>query len=164
MLVCERPVDRGAVFSPDGIYRYALWRVWDPALPRLNVIGLNASTADQRVDDPTVRRCIGFARAWGFGGLVMTNVCAYRSTDPRMLLTVVDPIGPDNDDHLKTQAAAAGLVLAAWSAHPLAIALGPGVAAMLAPVPLRCLGRTRGGAPRHPLYVPKGRAHEPYQP
>src|SRR5687768_16866498 len=110
---------RGARFSACRTYRFELWRIWDEDGPKLNVIGLNPSTADENLDDPTIRRCIGFARDWGFGGLVMTNLFAYRSTDPKGLAAVDDPVGPNNDYHLEI-AACSGTPLAAWGAHPLA--------------------------------------------
>jgi hypothetical protein len=78
-----RPMQRGAEFSPCRRYRYVLWRTWDPAAGSVNFIGLNPSTADEQVDDPTIRCCIGFARDWGYGGLVMTNLFAIPATTRR---------------------------------------------------------------------------------
>lgn len=152
----------GAVFSPCRTYRYSLWRRWDADGPTLNVIGLNPSTADEYADDPTIRRCIGFARAWGFGTLVMTNLFAYRSTDPRVLLTVADPVGPDNDQALRVQAYEAGMVVAAWGAHPLAVARSEAVRPLIQPYSVMCLGATKDGAPRHPLYLPKTMLPSPF--
>lgn len=76
-------MQRGAEFSPCRRYRYVLWRTWDPAAGSVNFIGLNPSTADEQVDDPTIRCCIGFARDWGYGGLVMTNLFAIPATTRR---------------------------------------------------------------------------------
>lgn len=144
----------GAQFSPCRTYRYKLWRVWDEEGPTLNVIGLNPSTADEGIDDPTIRRCMGFARDWSYGSLVMTNLFAFRSTDPKVLLSVGDPVGPDNDRVLEVSACS-GRLLAAWGAHPLAKARGLDVMRRLSHLDIICLGRTRDGSPRHPLYVPK---------
>lgn len=147
-------MDRGATFSDCRAYRYVLWRIWSEDSPYLNVIGLNPSTADETVDDPTIRRCIGFARDWGFGGLVMTNLFAFRSTDPKGLTTVADPVGPKNDGFLDYWAAS-GTPLAAWGAHPLAQQRAADVMRFIGDFEVECLGLTKGGAPRHPLYVPK---------
>lgn len=150
------PQASGAVFSACRTWRYTLRRTWDPNRNRtLNVIGLNPSVASEEIDDPTSRRCIGFAKAWGYGQLVMTNLFAYRSTDPAGLLSAADPIGPDNDVHLYEQARRASGVLVAWGAHPSAVERAIDVLELLnAPgIALTCLGTTNGGAPRHPLYV-----------
>lgn len=144
-------MERGATFSHCRAYRYRLWRTWDEDGPTLNVIGLNPSTADEQADDPTIRRCIRFAQDWGYGSLLMTNLFAYRSTDPKGLLSVADPIGPENDAHL-TRAAYGG-VLAAWGAHPLAHERGRHVLSMLNWREVECLGTTKNGSPKHPLYI-----------
>ena len=77
---------KSAEFSPDKVYRYELWRIWDEALPVCMFIGLNPSTADETVDDPTIRRCINFAKEWGYGQLVMTNLFAFRATKPAEMM------------------------------------------------------------------------------
>lgn len=114
---------------------------------------LNPSTADARRDDPTVRRCIGFARDWGYGGIEVVNIFALRATDPRELRSARDPIGPRNDAFI-LRAAAGSPVVVAWGIHG---ALGDrGVLALKlfgARSRLLALGRTRSGAPRHPLYL-----------
>lgn len=84
---------RGAVISDDGRYRYRLWRTWAPELPRMAWIMLNPSTADAEVDDPTIRRCVGFAKREGCGGIEVVNLYAYRSTDPSVLGTVDEKHG-----------------------------------------------------------------------
>ena len=106
-----------AVLSADRAYRYALWRAWDERLESVMFIALNPSTADERTDDPTLRRCMGFARNWGYGSVTMANLFAWRATEPRDLLTAPDPIGPDNDAWLERLAAQSGLVVAAWGNH-----------------------------------------------
>lgn len=143
----------GAVFSHDRRHRYLLWRTWDARLSLLNVIGLNPSTADETQDDPTIRRCIRFARDWGHGGLVMTNIFGFRSTDPAGLLAVPDPIGEGNDSAIRWAAAQSGKVLAAWGCHGSLLGRGAAVVRLLAGVPVLCLARNRDGSPKHPLYV-----------
>ena len=87
---------RAAWLSEDLVYRYMLTRQWDQSLPWVTVIGLNASKADAEIDDATIRRCVGFGKSWGCGGLVMLNLFAYRTPYPRELFKAVDPIGPEN--------------------------------------------------------------------
>ena len=144
-------VDRGADLSPCGQYRYRLWRIWDRARPTVLFIGLNPSTADAEQDDPTVRRCIGFAKEWGFGGIEVANLFAFRATDPAKLLTAADPVGQDNDAWLARLRSGSPAAVAAWGAHPLARTRANAIGASLRP--LASLGVTKDGAPRHPLYV-----------
>lgn len=149
-----------AAFSPCGRYRYRLTRTWGPGGRTLNVIGLNCSTATAEVDDPTIRRCFGFACDWGFDRLVMTNVFAYRATDPRVMKRAEDPVGPENDAYLLAAAMEAQMVLAAWSAHAAHRGRERQVAALLSGVELWCLGTTRAGHPRHPLYMARATVPE----
>lgn len=144
---------RDATFSPCGTWRYTLKRRWDDGEGILNVVGLNPSTADAEHDDPTVRRCIDFGRRWGFGAVVVTNVFAYRATNPRELRRVMDPIGPNNDAVLLAEAARAHTVLVAWGVHGDMDNRADAVLRALAGKGLMCLGTTQGAAPRHPLYV-----------
>jgi hypothetical protein len=148
--------DRGAELSACGTYRYTLWRVWG-AGPIVNFVMLNPSTADATADDPTIRRCIDYARRWGFAELVVTNLFAYRATDPRELPKVADPVGPENDRHLLAQARAADRVVCAWGnngkkASPRRAAE---VCALLrsAGAVLHALKITGAGCPQHPLYL-----------
>ena len=143
----------GAVFSSDRQYRYRLWRVWDESLPLCLFVMLNPSTADASKNDPTVRRCIGFARSWGYGGLLVGNLFALRSTDPSVLYQAEYPVGSDNDGALFDMARQAGLVIAAWGTHGKHLDRGAEVIANR-PSALYHLGLTAGGYPRHPLYVP----------
>ncbi len=143
---------RDCVFSTDRVYRYTLWREFDLAnRTYVQFVGLNPSTADEVQDDPTVRRCIDFAKRWGFGALCMTNIFAYRATDPDVMKAAQDPIGPGNDAWLTRIAAGAGLVVAAWGNHGAFIDREQAVVSLLPR--LTCLGTTKSGAPRHPLYV-----------
>ncbi|MDX1380209.1 MAG: DUF1643 domain-containing protein [Xanthomonadales bacterium] len=145
---------RGAVFSRSGEYRYALWRRWDRSAPWVLFIGLNPSTADAENNDPTIRRCIGFAREWQAGGVLVGNLFGWRSTDPRGLADATDPRGPGNRRWLARLAGAAGRVIACWG--------NPGHGSAEARWTerrfggLEVLAVNRGGAPRHPLYVPGG--------
>lgn len=146
-------MEMSADFSPCGTYRYRLTRIWGNG-PNLCAIGLNPSIADDKRNDPTITRLINFAKDWNFGGLVMTNLLAYRSTDPKALQGLDDPRGPDNDDWIVGCVAEAGMTLAAWGANPM----GEWAAShLLLKIPydqkLWCLGLTKGGHPRHPLYV-----------
>jgi hypothetical protein len=148
----------GATFSENRVYRYELWREWwADTSPTCVFIGLNPSTANEEVNDPTIRRCIDFAKRLYCGRLVMLNLYAYRATDPRDLDSALDPIGPDNDKTLKSWAdrmipCGSGVVIAAWGAggHPTRIAE---VCGIFDKTDLACLGKTAKGAPRHPLYV-----------
>lgn len=145
---------RGAVFSRDRHYRYALWRRWDPGRPWVLFIGLNPSTADAERDDPTIRRCIGFAREWQAGGVLVGNLFAWRSTDPRGLARAMDPRGPANRRWLARLARGAGQIIACWGNPGQDNAEARWVARRFSD--LEVLALNRGGAPRHPLYVPGG--------
>lgn len=161
----------GAVFSPCEQYRYLLWRRLAPA-PAADAgrevvvafVGLNPSTATAELDDPTIRRCIGFARAWGAGLFIMANAYGYRSTDPRGLRATGDPIGHDNDHALARVARWADLTVAAWGAHAL-----PGRVHVIRRLfnaygrGMHCLGVTKNGSPRHPLYMPKTSKPRPWR-
>lgn len=150
----ERAEGSGALFSPCRAYRYALWRDWDISLPRVVFCGLNPSTADEYSDDPTIRREVGFARAWGFGGLLKVNAYGLRSTDPKELRKVTDPVGEDNDLAIKIYAHEAALFVAAWGnniderrAFELRRML------RLEGIKVYAVKVTNRGNPGHPLYV-----------
>jgi len=167
-------VDRenaGALFSEDNLHRYLLWRGWAPDLPRLTVIGLNPSTATATEDDPTIRRCLGFARDWGCGGLMMLNIFAYRSTDPARLRWCLETgrdagAGAVNDMYIRTEVEKATergeIVLCAWGAHGTLQRRGKLVTRMLQEYPLWCLGTTSKGEPKHVLYLPADAVRVPY--
>lgn len=144
----------GAVFDMMGQYRYALWRVWSGDSPRIAFIMLNPNTADAQRDDPTIRRCIGFARAWGFGSLEVVNLFAYRAPDPLVLSRIADPIGTDNNHFLEQAATRAHCIVVAWGTKSALLNRDQAVLRLLTGQDrLYCLGRTRDGYPRHPLYV-----------
>lgn len=145
-------MERSATLSPCRAYRYALWRRW--GLGRYAMfIGLNPSTADEDNDDPTIRRCIGFARSWGYGALCMTNLFAYRATEPADMKKAADPVGRHNNDTLVDLASRAGLVVAAWGAH--GTYKGRDQSVRLLVPGLHYLRLTKDGHPGHPLYLPK---------
>jgi hypothetical protein len=141
----------GADFSPDRLYRYRLYRVWDKSKLPLMFIGLNPSTADERIDDPTVRRCLRFAKDLGYGGLIMANAFALRATSPTALKAVNDPVGPENDAWLIKLAQGAGLVIAAWGNHGSINGRGQQIRQLLPK--LHCFVLTKTGQPKHPLYL-----------
>jgi hypothetical protein len=144
-------MNRQTIFSPCRQWRYTLWRVWDESKPYCMFVALNPSTADEVLNDPTVTRCINFAKSWGFGALCMTNIFAYRATDPRVMKAQADPIGVDNDKWLKEISHGAGLVVAAWGTHGAFLDRGRQVCELINN--LECLDITKGGFPKHPLYV-----------
>jgi hypothetical protein len=142
----------GAWLSQDGRYRYSLWRRWGSGDP-LTFVMLNPSTADATTDDPTIRRCIGFAKTFGYEAVRVMNLFALRATDPKELARTADPIGPQNDDALAAaNADANGWLIAAWGAHPFAQRRARDVAQRRG-IRWRALGVTKDGSPRHPLYV-----------
>ena len=149
-------MDMTAEISECGRYRYTLTRTWDASLPVLVFCMLNPSTADASQDDPTIRRCMGFARREGCGGIAVVNLFAWRATDPDELPVVdADKSGPDNSQHIAAIALGRRVVVA-WGAHHSAhphIVL-PFIKRLRASAAsVHCLGTTKSGAPRHPLYV-----------
>ena len=145
-------MQRQASFDCSRTFRYSLSRIWDTDLPRVTLVGLNPSTADDHVDDPTIRRCVRFAQFWGFGGLVMTNLFAYRSTTPESLFAAKDPVGPDNDDYLRLAANESTLVIAAWGNLGSHRQRDCQVQKFFPR--LHYLRLTKSGQPGHPLYLP----------
>jgi hypothetical protein len=157
-----------ACFSPCRRYRYTLFRDLGMRGPTLTVVMLNPSTADAVKDDPTIRRVIGYAQAWGNGALQVLNLFAFRATDPREMMTAADPVGPDNDEHLTRELLLAKsdqrFVLAAWGTHGGHRSRDFHVLHKLVDgVEWRCLGRTHHGYPRHPLYTPKSQSAMPFK-
>lgn len=149
--------DATATFSLCRTWRYALTRRWQPNTVGIAFLMLNPSTADAFELDPTVRRCIGFAKAWGYGGLLVLNLFGLRSTDPRGLKTHPDPVGPDNDTVIgQWLDLLSGPVVAAWGVHGAYQQRDRQVAKLVAAhgKRLMCLGTTKDGHPLHPLYRP----------
>lgn len=143
----------GATFSPCKLYRYTLWRRWDSG-QIFNVIACNPSTADEVKSDPTCTRLQNRAKELGYGCLVVTNIFAFRSTDPAGLRTAGDPVGHDNDAVIVEQAKRAGIVIAAWGIHGAYLDRAAKVLGLLRGIRLHCFGVTQDKLPKHPLYVP----------
>lgn len=144
------------VFSPDRAYRYVLrHRCRDMICEtqrRIAWIGLNPSTADEGTLDQTLTAVCRYSKKWGFSELVMLNLFAFRATDPRELKRAMDPIGPDNDEHLLVEARKADRVIACWGDQGRFLARDRQVSDLLG-VSFECLLRNRTGAPHHPLYL-----------
>jgi hypothetical protein len=159
-----------ATYSPCERFRYDLLRVWDGAGGRANFLMLNPSTATEVQNDPTVERCERRARALGFGAFRVTNIFAYRATDPRAMRAEPDPVGPLNDAAILEAAGwaaeAGGPVVCAWGTHGAHAGRGAAVERLLrgAGHRLSCLGLSKAGHPVHPLYIPYERQPRPWEP
>ena len=156
-----------ARFSPCRLYRYELRRTWDARLPVLAFCLVNPSTATAEADDPTIRLLCSWARLLGYGGIVVVNLFAWRSTDPAEMKRSAEPIGPENDAAIVAVARESGMVVCAWGANGTHLDRGPAVAAALRaagvqlyrlPIPL-----TKSGQPCHPLYKPVRGALVPWE-
>lgn len=146
-----------ATISACGEYRYTLDRVWDASLPIALFVMLNPSVADASVNDKTILKCTMYAKREGYGGLTVVNLFALRSTDPRLLTQHPAPVGADNDAWITVALGSKpAVVICAWGAHPAAPERAVRVLQILAAhdVPVKCLGTTQKGHPRHPLYLP----------
>lgn len=153
----------GANFSECGTYRYRLWRIWDTDARPLVFCMLNPSTADAEQDDPTVARCKERARRGGYGGVIVVNLFALRSTDPKGLYSHPDPIGPHNNAHI-SNCCQEGDFICAWGNHGKLHGRDRVVLKLLAahfvqPMALRV---SKGGLPSHPLYLPYDLEPQPY--
>jgi len=148
-----------AHFSRCRSYRYALWRRWADG-PQVLFVMLNPSTADERTDDPTIRRCAGLAASWGYGALAVGNLFAYRTPSPSVLKQAAHPVGRANDRWLARLAAESSLVVAAWGNEGAFHGRDQGMRELLGP--LNALSLTQRGMPHHPLYVPAGTRPEPW--
>ena len=154
-----------AVISACGNFRYALGRNWDGKLPTIAFVGLNPSVADDEIDDPTIRRCIGFAKREGCGSLIMLNLYALRSTAPAALRNVEDPLGPEWAQMTELWVRKAQKVVACWGADPMARkahAEAVEFFGYMQGLSLWCLGKTKDGYPRHPLYIRSDQPLEKY--
>ena len=145
----------GATFDASGRYRYTLWRSWDETLLRVAFVMLNPSKADASVNDPTIRRCIGFARDWGYGSLEVVNLFSYRATRPQQLKQASDPVGDETDEFILAASDRAELLVLAWGNWGTLLNRDRDVLELLGDLPSYCLGRNRSGQPRHPLYLPR---------
>ena len=182
-------VSKGASISADGKYRYLLWREWrmeshDPAKwrwldavdgegarlgePKACVfVMLNPSTADGETDDPTIRRCVGFAKSLRYERIEVVNLFAYRATNPKDILSMhytADPVGFENESYVETAAINAGIIVCAWGSHGTHMDQDQTMLGWLASRDRHtyCLGRTKSGQPKHPLYLRADSKLEPY--
>lgn len=165
--VMPQAEQRAAEFSECRTWRYTLTRRWSFGFDPSRVvafIGLNPSTADETLDDPTIRRCINFAHAWGMEAMIMLNLFGYRATRPGVMLAADDPVGEGNDAAIARVTSEVGLVVGAWGAnasHEIVRQRAEAVMQALSS-PVFCLGKTKDGHPRHPLYVKGETVLEPY--
>ncbi len=152
-----------ATFDDTNTYRYTLGRRWASGGRRVCFCLLNPSTADEHTLDPTLTRCFGYARDWGFDEMVVTNAFALRSTDPKGLRSVEDPVGPDNDAYVVRTARQADLVVVGWGTHAGLHGRHAQLVRLLRNVcMLNCLGITKHGYPKHPLYLRKDLTPTPF--
>lgn len=151
----------GATISENGLYRYRLWRTWDPEAPTLVWVMLNPSRADATTDDHTIRRCIEFARRDGFGRIEVVNLFAFRSPHPSDLRFCPDPEGPYNVQAWDYVLRRSATVVAAWGATAENLyARSEALIRFQRSREWLCLGRTKSGAPRHPARLRTGQPFE----
>ncbi|HHN8403925.1 TPA: DUF1643 domain-containing protein [Morganella morganii] len=148
---------KDAYISNDGKYRYDLWRLWDESKPKIMFIGLNPSTADQEIDDSTITRCIDFSVKWGFGGLIMCNLFAFRATKPKEMLNASEPVGIETDMVLLERAKEVDVIVAAWGNDGGFMGRSGSMLSLLSDNllsdKLYYLKLNKTGEPRHPLYI-----------
>ena len=146
-------MEKKAIISKDKIYRYKLSRTWDSTKPTILFIGLNPSIANENVDDPTITRCINFAKDWGYGTLLMANLFAFRSTYPKEIYLIDDSIGKDNDHYLLECVKQSDLIIACWGNNGTYMNREKVITEL---VPnLYCLQKNKNGTPHHPLRLPR---------
>lgn len=146
---------RSATISPCKLYRYTLARWWVEHPKRVALwVMLNPSTADDEIDDRTIGRCIGFSKSWGLDGLIVGNLYALRSTDPKALASAADPVGPGNDKALYDAATLADVIVCGWGSCGFVSDERVREVLRIIGKPVHCLGVTASGMPAHPLYLP----------
>lgn len=152
-------MEKSAKISSCGKYRFNLSRIWNPGLKAVTFVMLNPSTADADLDDPTVRRCIGLAKSWGYGAIHVVNLFAYRSTDPANLkdLDEWERIGARNPHHVADFCYKSEIVVLGWgdSIGKFKIKIPEDIVKVLPAHKIHHLGLTRKGRPKHPLFVEK---------
>lgn len=153
-------METGAVLSKCRQYRYALWRTWDPDKGKVMFIGLNPSYADEVENDMTITRCISYAKQWGYGGIIMGNLFAFRSPNPAEMRKSLNPVGPENDRWLEELAGQATDVVAIWGNSGTFQNRAVAVRKMFPE--LQCLRITGVGQPHHTRGLPNGLAPVPY--
>jgi len=148
---------KSAEISKCGKYRYSLTRVWSDNIKTFIWVMLNPSTADAETDDPTIRKCIGFSKKYGCGGMFVVNLFAYRATNPKQLLSVDDPVGPENDYYLELSFPKVDFatVIYAFGNIPKGLKVPPYIFSSSYPsgYQIKCFGKTKLGFPKHPLYL-----------
>jgi len=166
----EEVVGAGALLSPCDKYRYFLWRTWREDIAPITFCLINPSTADSKEDDPTLRKCMTYAREWGFGGVQIVNLFAYRTKSPKVLAEAAkrgeDIVGPENDGNLRLVLQAPGVVLCGWgnmpSTHVKRTSLALSNLFGAPGAQLCCLGVNLDGSPKHPLYLRGDLQPQPY--
>jgi hypothetical protein len=159
----SQPKQRGATFDTTRQYRYSLWRTWEDRGNRATFVLLNPSQANEVDDDPTIRRCMGFARDRGYSSVEIVNLFAYCATQVKTLKKANDPIGFENDAYIQEASQRANLLICAWGNWGSLWGRNLEVMGLLGEVKCGCLGMTRSGHPRHPLYLPKSTNIETYE-
>ncbi len=144
-------LDHGADFSKCRKYRYTLWRIWNLNKPKVMFIGLNPSTADEINNDPTVTRCINYSKLWGYGGMYMMNIFAFRTTYPSELKKSTNPIGIDNDYWIKKVSKSVDKCIGAWGNDGDFLDRSKEIIKLIPQ--LYCLKINNSGEPSHPLYL-----------
>jgi hypothetical protein len=151
-------IEKSAIFSDDKIYRYTLSRKWSGGNGKFVVwIMLNPSTADDQLEDPTIRRCCLYAKDWGYSGIIILNIFAFRDTDPSKMKKFHSPIGKDNDRYILevVNNDDVGLIIGGWGQHGSHLNRNGHVKKLLSHKTIHCLGKTKCGNPLHPLYLRK---------
>jgi hypothetical protein len=144
---------KDAVIDSTGMYRYSLRRSWNEHQRSVLFVMLNPSKADANIDDPTIKRCMGFAKYWGFGSLEVVNLFAFRATNPDELKKCEDPVGPDNDIYIRSAAIRSDQIITAWGTNGSLSARNAEVMEILYSFRTYCLGISKAGHPKHPLYI-----------
>lgn len=150
--------EKAVSISQCGKYRYLLRRLWDDDKPRALFVMLNPSTADAEIDDPTIRSCTRLADGLGYGSFEVVNLYGVRTSDPSVLETVSDPVGPHNKYVIDSAISRCDMIICAWGAHPMAERRAQDVITQLRAFrpAVFCFGVTKSGAPKHPLYIKSG--------
>ena len=163
-LAPEQAMERDAVISDCGKYRYLLRRVWDHEKPRALFVMLNPSVADSSIDDPTIRSCIRLSRGLGYGSFEVVNLFAWRATDPEDLAKAEAPIGPDQERITLGAIQRCDIPICAWGAHKMARGKGRRMVECIQSVrpAVFCFGKTKSGEPKHPLYIKSGASLEAF--
>lgn len=153
----------GAIFDATGLYRYTLWREWDERRSRVTIVMLNPSVANEMQNDPTIRRCIAFAQSWGYGSVEIVNLFAYCTPYPKELSNATEPIGIENDKYVIQASNRSRRLVFGWGNWGYLKNRAGQVCNLLNKAEVFCLGFTRTGQPRHPLYLPKDTQLIPYR-